>query len=101
MSDRTSARAPERRLEVDPPSESPRTSALRLLYIAGRVAFDEDEGFGAVEVDFGLGMLEAEGIFEVDAALLPPKVEAGLEELADAEAGPGAVEPTDTPTSIG
>jgi hypothetical protein len=45
-------------------------------------------------------MLEAEGIFEVDAALLPPEVEAGLEELADAEARPGAVEPTGTPTPI-
>jgi hypothetical protein len=41
VSDRASARVPERRLEVDPPSESPRTSALRLLYTAGRVAFDE------------------------------------------------------------
>lgn len=61
---------------------------------------DEDEGFDAVEVDFGLGMLEAEGIFDVDAALLLPEVEAGLEELADAEAGPGAVEPTGTFTPI-
>lgn len=59
---------------------------------------DEDEGFGAVEVDFGLGMLEVEGIFEVDAALLPPKAEAGLEELVDAEAE--AVEPTGTFTPI-
>lgn len=61
---------------------------------------DEDEGFDAVGIGFGLGMLEAEGIFEVDAALLPPEVEAGLEELADVEAGPGAVEPTGTPTPI-
>lgn len=61
---------------------------------------DGAEGFDAVEIDFGLGMLEAEGIFEVDAALLPPEIEAGLEELADAEAGPGAVEPTGTPTPI-
>jgi hypothetical protein len=30
---------------------------------------DEDEGFDAVGIGFGLGMLEAEGIFEVDAAL--------------------------------
>lgn len=44
VSDRASARVPERRLEVDPPSESPRTSALRLLRMAGRVAFDEAAG---------------------------------------------------------
>lgn len=44
VSDRASARVTERRLEVDPPSESPRTSALRLLLIAGRVAFDDGAG---------------------------------------------------------
>jgi hypothetical protein len=40
VSDRASARIPERRLEVDP-SELPSTSALRLLFMAGRVVFDE------------------------------------------------------------
>lgn len=107
VSDRASAWVPECRLEVDPPSESPKTSALRLLFMAGRVTFDEeaeqvdeDKGFDAVEVDFGLGMLEAEGIFEVDAALLPPEVEAGLEELVDVDAGPGTVEPTGTVTPV-
>jgi hypothetical protein len=40
-SDCARARVPERRLEVDPPSESLKKSALRL---AGRVAFDEGAG---------------------------------------------------------
>lgn len=41
VSDRASARVLERRLEVDPPSKSPSTSALRLLFMAGRVALEE------------------------------------------------------------
>lgn len=92
VSDWACARVPERRLEVDPPSESPRTSALRLLFMTRRVAFDEDDGFDVVEIDFGLGMLEEERNFEVDAALLPLE-EAGLEEF-DAEARTEAIEPT-------
>lgn len=61
---------------------------------------EEDEGFNAVEVNFGLGMLEAEGNFEVDAVLLPLEVEAGLEELVDAGARPEAAEPTGAFTPV-
>lgn len=43
VSDRASAQVPERRLE-DPPSESPKTSALRLLFVAGRVTLNEEVG---------------------------------------------------------
>lgn len=99
VSDWACVRVPERRLEVDPPSELPRTSALRLLFMAGRVAFDEDGGFDAVEVDFGLGMLEAEGNLEVDAALLPLE-EAGPEEPVGAEARPEAAELTGAFTPV-
>jgi hypothetical protein len=61
---------------------------------------DEDDGFDAVEANFGLGMLEAEGNFEVEAALLPPEEEAGLEKLVDVEAMPEAVEPTGAFTPV-
>lgn len=44
VSDRASAQVPERRLEEDPPSESPKTSALRLLFVAGRVTLNEEVG---------------------------------------------------------
>lgn len=44
VSDWACAQVPGRRLEVDLPSESPRASALRLLFEAGRVACDEGAG---------------------------------------------------------
>lgn len=60
----------------------------------------EDDGFNAVEADFGLGMLEAEGSFEVDAALFTLEKEAGLDELLDAEARPEAAEQTGAFTPV-
>jgi hypothetical protein len=44
VSDWAWARAPERRLEVDSPSEPPRTSALRLLFKIGRIGSDGGAG---------------------------------------------------------
>lgn len=60
----------------------------------------EDDGFNAVEADFGLGMLETEGSVEVDAALPTLEKEAGLDELVDAEVRPEAAEPTGAFTPV-
>jgi hypothetical protein len=64
---------------VDPPSVSPKTFALRLLFMRESILLDEVakveataevvvvEGFDVVDVEVSLGMFERAGSFEVDA----------------------------------